>query len=150
MILYLNNWIFFIVCLVVYLIMLIIPLNVCGFFRFLYSLSFVQNITGKINNSKFFVNVKSINSKYIIWSFRIVYGKILNPLIQILTKLIFSVSDGLITFSRITENHISDKLKEGFELLCLLTRKSINAEYKSVWSAILAAIVLIYFILTNV
>lgn len=150
MIVYLNNWIFFITSLVVYLIILNFSFNYCGFFRYVNSLSFVHKIAHKINSLKLFAGIKNFNGKYFIPSFLIVYEKILFPLIHFIAKAIYTVSDRLITFTAATEKQISEILKEGFELLCLLTRKSINAEYKTVWPAILAVIVLIYAILTNV
>jgi hypothetical protein len=147
---YLNNWSYFAICLFDYILILIISLNVCGFFRFVNSLSFVKNIAGKINNLKFFATVKNYSNKYIIHAYLLLQENILHPLLHSLLIVLSNLSQWLISASRQIEKHISEILKEGFELLCLVTRKSINAEYKSVWSAIFAAIVLIYIILTNV
>lgn len=146
---YLNNWTFFTFGLIVYMFLIILSAKLLRLFSFINSLSFVKHLASKLNNVKFISQTQSFLNTKIKPVYILAVDKIFNPVIHVSGNLLYVSSSKLSAYSLVSEEYLSGIIREGFELISLLTRKAVNADYRTVWSAVLVIIVLIYFILTN-
>jgi len=146
---YLNNWTFFVFALILYLVIILLTAKRFKVYEFIASYKVTKDIKSKITGNKIYTQLNNfVNNKlkpiYIFAS-----GIILLPVINT-TGNILQLSSQKISFAgESSEKYLSEIISEGFEIICVLTRKLINSETRSIWTAFLVIVVLFYFILTN-
>ena len=110
------------------------------------------SITDKFNSIKIIYNFRiNIWNKFIeIIKFKLFdfWKRIIKPLILFILKLLSFISMNLHKLENIISNHTTKSFIEVITEICLLCRKSVNAEIQNSWLIIIVLFVLIYFILT--
>ena len=149
MIEHLYNWTFFIFGLTLYAVIILLTAKRLKVFEYIGSLKFTQNISTKLTGHKFYSHIQNFTKNSLKPLISIAVNKVISPALIFSYNILLVSSKKIFSGSITVEKYVSETAADGFELLCLLSRKLINSESGAIWTGILAVLVLFYIILTS-